>query len=426
MAERQVAPTIDGIRADHVARYRWAAQDMVRNGLRSVQDCGCGVGYGSWLMHKAGLSVWSWDKSSDAVEYGNRHYNGPAYSVAMEPSTQEYDATTCFEVLEHIDNPSEWLRSIKSKVLYASVPNEDHFPWRPTMNLHKRHYTEDEFRALLEGAGWDIVGMRHQEGPESDVGHLPGRTLVAKCAPAKKEQEDLDIKGKHITILGMGPSLDAFTDKVKRMGGSSAFCDEVWGINALGEVYLCDRIFHMDDVRIQEARAAAKPQSNIANMVKWLKVHPGPIYTCHVEPGYAGLVRYPLEDVVKELGHAYFNSTVAYAVALAIYGGARRISLFGVDFTLANSHHGEQGRACVEYWLAVAKERGIAISLPQSTSLMDACEGLDALFYGFRDGYKVRWKSDGHISVEPRDELTSVEEIEERYDHSKPVNPVLR
>ena len=130
----------------------------------------------------------------------------------------------------------------------------------------------------------------------------------------------------HITILGLGPSLDDYVYHVKCLGGRSAYCDEVWGINAVGDVLACDRIIHMDDVRVQERRAEARPQSNIANMVKWLRKTSVPVYTCHVEPGFASLVEYPLNDVIGNLGECYFNGTAAYAIALAISLYVRQFS----------------------------------------------------------------------------------------------------
>jgi hypothetical protein len=42
----------------------------------------------------------------------------------------------------------------------------------------------------------------------------------------------------------------------------------------------------MDDVRIQEIRAAARPESNIATMLGWMRKHPGPIYTSRLHPDY--------------------------------------------------------------------------------------------------------------------------------------------
>src|SRR5690349_20483929 len=100
---------------------------------------------------------------------------------------------------------------------------------------------------------------------------------------------------RHVVLLALGPSVSTYLEIVKRAGGRAKFCDEVWTINALGDVFACDRVFHMDDVRIQEIRAAANPDSNIATMLKWMKVHPGPIYTSRPHEDYPGLVAFPLE-----------------------------------------------------------------------------------------------------------------------------------
>ncbi|HAF38252.1 MAG TPA: hypothetical protein DCG72_04630, partial [Gammaproteobacteria bacterium] len=80
----------------------------------------------------------------------------------------------------------------------------------------------------------------------------------------------------HVTIVGLGPSMNMFVELTKRLGGINGYCDEVWGINAVGNVLVCDRIFQMDDMNIQEARAKLNPNGNIATMCRWLKDHPGP------------------------------------------------------------------------------------------------------------------------------------------------------
>jgi hypothetical protein len=163
----------------------------------------------------------------------------------------------------------------------------------------------------------------------------------------------------HVAILGLGPSLAQYMAIARGLGGRSAYCDEVWAINNLGDVFQCDRIFHMDDVRIQEIRAAAAPDSNIANMLRWMRRTPARSYTSRAHPDYPGLVEFPLEDVINDLGFAYLNNTAAYAVAYAIHIGVKKISLYGCDFTYPNAHDAEKGRACVEYWLGFAKARGI-------------------------------------------------------------------
>lgn len=239
---------------------------------------------------------------------------------------------------------------------------------------------------------------------------------------------------EHVSIVGLGPSCATFFELTRRLGGVSAWCDEVWGINAIGDVLKCDRIFHMDDVRVQEIRAAAKPDGNIAAMLKWLKTAPGPVYTSIVRDGYPGLVAFPLEDVLNRKhdsngGAPYFNSTAAYAIAYAVHIGVKRISLFGLDYTLPNRHDAEKGRACCEFWLGIAAARGIEITVPDSSSMMDACEKPEHRLYGY-DCVDVQLsdQEDGSVKVSmtPRENLPTAAEIEDRYDHTKHQNPLMR
>jgi hypothetical protein len=234
---------------------------------------------------------------------------------------------------------------------------------------------------------------------------------------------------EHVVILGLGPSLECYVDVVKRLGARRKFADEVWAINALGDIIQCDRVFHMDDVRVQEIRAAAKPQSNIAAMLEWLKTHPGPVYTSRPHADYPGLVAFPLEDVINSCGIAYFNSTAAYAVAYAIHIGVKKITLFGIDYTLPNAHHAEKGRGCVEFHLGIAKARGIVIGIPDNTSLLDSAAPIEERVYGY-DTVTLDMSTDENgvvvVSMTPHDEAPTAAEIESRYDHSKHPNTLMK
>lgn len=219
----------------------------------------------------------------------------------------------------------------------------------------------------------------------------------------------------HVAIVALGDSVNSYLSLTKRMGGRWALADQVWAINALGGVLDCDLIFHMDDVRVQEIRAEAMPGSNIEAMLQWLRKHPGPIMTSRAVEGYPGLVEFPLEEVLAEFGNVYFNSTVAYAVAYAVWLGVKKISLFGCDFTYPNLHQAEQGRGCVEFWLGRATERGIEIGLPQSTTLMDAGMNGGRVLYGY-DAVNVEI-TDGKVTFTEK-ELPTASEIEAAYNHS--------
>ena len=178
----------------------------------------------------------------------------------------------------------------------------------------------------------------------------------------------------------------------------------------------------MDDVRVQEIRAKARPDTNIARMLEWLKTHPGPIMTSRAHPDYPGLVEFPLEDVLNKLGYDYFNSTAAYAIAYAIFIGVEKLSLWGFDFTYPSAHDAEKGRGCCEYWIGVAMARGIKIAVPKSSTLLDAYVPGDRRLYGYDTvDVKIVEQPDQSVKVEftERETLPSAEEVERAYDHSR-------
>jgi len=455
--ERQVAPTLAGIRRDHVARYEWAALKLKQPG--KVIDVACGVGYGTFVLASCGYWVRGLDLDREALEYARKHYahhraEYRQFNAAKPVKLDTADAAVCFETIEHLEDPRPLLKALRqaAPVLLASVPNELVFPHRGRVKFHHRHYTPGQFEALLRECGWAVTSWWGQEGPESEVeADRMGRTLIAmaerlvgqvqpKAPPARPARAVASLKvaapatvPEHVTIVGLGPSRRMFFDLICELGGKSAYCDEVWGLNAVGDVLRCDRIFHMDDVRIQELRAAARPDSNIAGLVKWLKRHPGPVYTSVVRDGYPGLVAYPLQDVLNGRldsngGAPYFNSTAAYAIAYAVHIGVKRLSLFGLDYTLPNAHRAEKGRACCEFWLGIAAARGIEISVPEQTSLLDACEPEELRLYGY-DCVDVALhdtpEGGVEVSFKDKDRIPTAAEIEARYDHARHPNSLV-
>lgn len=442
--ERQVAPDISGIRRDHVARYEWAAEVLQQRCPRGhIIDAACGVGYGARLLADAGFRITAIDRSEEAVAYAREHYAHKNIIYRVADAVQlghvgPHDAAVSFETIEHLEHPLPLLHALRcAPLLLASVPNETHFPFRG-YKFHARHYTREQFTSLLGAARFATTEILGQVGPHSRVGKKAGRTLIvvaerkdgAVVAPvAPKQKANRASVPNSIAILGLGLSLRTFVNAAKGLGGRAKVADEIWTINALGDLFQCDRVFHMDDVRIQEIRAKADPDGNIAAMLAWLKSHPGPVYTSQPHPDYPGLVKYPLAAVLNSCdGQQYMNSTAAHAIAYAVHLGVKKIMCFGMDFTLPNSHHAEQGRACVEFWLGFARARGIDIRVPKESSLLDACEPWERRIYGY-DAVHLKIKGapgNYRTSMRPRKDLPTAAEIERRYDHARHPNPLMR
>lgn len=77
--------------------------------------------------------------------------------------------------------------------------------------------------------------------------------------------------------------------------------------------------------------------------------------------------RYPFEKVASVTGD-YFNSSIAYMVALAIYENVNSISLFGVDMKAEEEFFYQ--RPNLEYLLGLAKGRGIDINIPEQCPVL--------------------------------------------------------
>jgi hypothetical protein len=449
--ERQVAPSIEGIRKDHVARYEFVTGRLKRImatgestgnffiGEDLVLDCASGVGYGSWLMSSRASHVNAIDIDIEAVRYAREHYSKHNIDYFQHDLSEEfcgihYDVAVAFECIEHIENPLEFLTWIDADVLYASVPNELVFPYK-NYKFHYRHYTPEQFEALLNLAGWQVDEWHGQVDDQSEVApNVQGRTIIATCTRQSGEAgsflitdtyKDLpevstkDVhKKKSVAIVAMGGSCSNYLMLATKEGTRKKVADEIWAINSMGGVIQHDRLFAMDDLMVQEMRAQADPDGNVAGLLSVLKEHAG-FYTSKNYDGYNS-VEYPLEAVCNTVGHNYFNSTVAYAVGLAITEGFTQIQFYGVDFSYPDRHEVEKGRGCIEFLIGVAITRDIEIAISGDSYLLDTASPAEERLYGY-DAEHIDFEHiDGRtvVTKRQRDKLPTVEEIEKRYDKS--------
>lgn len=187
-----------------------------------------------------------------------------------------------------------------------------------------------------------------------------------------------DLSGKTIAIVAMGKSHDQFVMAKTH----SQPIDEVWAINAMAGVIYHDRVFMMDPASRFLDSEDAGSQTGLMRSV--LAQHTGPIYTCELDDRCPGLVEYPLEDVVNAVGTWYLNNTVAFAIAFAIAAKVKQIMMYGVDFSYkGNVHFAEAGRACCEFLLSKATERGILVGIAQTSSLLDTSLPPQEKLYGY-------------------------------------------
>ncbi len=210
------------------------------------------------------------------------------------------------------------------------------------------------------------------------------------------------LEGKSVAIIGLGVSQVDFAIGLEN---SSAW-DEIWCINSAGLVYPADRIFALDPAsRFFDSDDAGK-QTNA--MIKLMSESDVPIYTCEEDPRIKNPVRYPVEDVCNATKCAYMNTTVAFAIAYALYNKVGRIDLFGIDFSYKeNMHFAEAGRACVEFWISKCMSEDIIVGISGRSTVLDSNVPATEKLYGFHrlDKPLVAVPHEGRFLIGPFDEI---------------------
>lgn len=172
------APT-SSVHGEHVARYRWAAP--LAEG-RDVLDAGCGVGYGSAMLSRAGArSVTGVDAFAGAVldarerdRHGNAFLLGDLREIPLPDDS--IDLVVCFEVIEHIvEQPqvlAEFRRVLRPDGLLAiSSP----VPGRIDVENphHVSELTATELRTLLGSTFAEVALVDQYTAIGSVVGSDP-------------------------------------------------------------------------------------------------------------------------------------------------------------------------------------------------------------------------------------------------------------
>lgn len=166
-ADRERAPHLE--QPVHRPRLEKAAEFVLQAaaelGRISVAvDLGCGDGgLLSLLAGESTIQAWGYDfQPSNAAGWAERWVAARALDVFGEGRREAImgDVSICTEVLEHLADPHEVVRWIADQSAYLVASS----PWTET-NLshdacHAWAWDMDGYRALLEGAGFEVV--RHE------------------------------------------------------------------------------------------------------------------------------------------------------------------------------------------------------------------------------------------------------------------------
>lgn len=206
-------------------------------------------------------------------------------------------------------------------------------------------------------------------------------------------------RGKHIAIIGNGPSIIQTTSDGKRLGKvdidqllKQVGCGDAlpWTINGGWYYHPTSTLgFQMDDVK-GPAMAVHPNPDWYASLTRDAQI---PIITSVSYDDYPATVSFPLEQAIRFAGYVYFAESISYMIIFAAMCGVKRITLLGVDYQEGCR---PQERACTEFWLGWAHAQGIeVVSAKNSMILKSVHEEKYYMpgFYGYNTAkFPLEWK----------------------------------
>ncbi len=152
---------------------------LIRNASKmrkgSLLDYGCGVGVFTARAERAGWTVAGIELSNAARAKANEKLRSSSVVRSRDELSESttYDVVTLFHVLEHLDDPVETLRWIRSKMnaggaLIVAVPNHEspdakHYGpfWAAwDVPIHYWHFSKTSVAELAKTTGWFVSEVR--------------------------------------------------------------------------------------------------------------------------------------------------------------------------------------------------------------------------------------------------------------------------
>ncbi len=268
-------------------------------------------------------------------------------------------------------------------------------------------------------------GGRNQRGEPCGIASVDGpcarhRTEVETATAlvvAEKRAEVTEILNPDFGFKV--PPFTRLKDKVAIVGFTSHRIEalklddswELWGLNELYRYMPPERFHRWFEIHDRELLCKDEDGQKHFEDMKTL-LGDMPIYMHHKHDDIPGSVKFPMEEMCRQLKSEYWTNCPAEMIGLAILMGYKSIRMFGVDMA-TDTEYGQQ-RPCCEYWLGVAMGRGIEIEVPEQSDLLK-CVGV----YGYEsEGTALTRKLTDRLAwlhEQDNDRLASIRQIEGMY-----------
>jgi len=159
-----------------------------------ICDVGCGLGSFLEICDKAGWFTYGIDISEYAIEEAKKARRTKAKLAVHDiqdgiPFEEELDVITCFDVVEHLENPEKALTNIylklkKGGILLLTTPNLRSRVWKRISGwqqdeTHISLKKPEEWKKSLDGIGFRVISLRtgfpileHKGGVKALAGKL--------------------------------------------------------------------------------------------------------------------------------------------------------------------------------------------------------------------------------------------------------------
>lgn len=170
-------------------------------------------------------------------------------------------------------------------------------------------------------------------------------------------QEDDIIQPRKVAIVGTSDTsrhLAPFDDTSWEMWVIGSACSPATNARI-------DRVFEVHNQR------SLNNDPGLDEELAFLRTTTIPVWMQDIPDWVPAAVQYPTDAITKEFGH-YFTNTISYMLALAIYEGVDEIGIWGVDMAHGTEYAAQ--RPSCEYFIGIARGRGIPVYIPPQSDLL--------------------------------------------------------
>jgi hypothetical protein len=243
---------------------------------------------------------------------------------------------------------------------------------------------------------------RKMDIPEVTLEATPEPVTAEVASPAPPEAAPVKPRRKKVAIIGFTPT--------RNLAPYQNDDYDIWCLNDLFEsLPRYDRVYQIHDRQSIDTHTT---RGEKVTYIKRLRELGCPIYMIEGYPDIPNSHAFPLDDIIKHFGCAYFTNSISYMIAHAIYehdtiGPLEDLHIYGVDMAVGTEFVNQ--RPSCEYWLGLAAGRGIRIYLPNESDLLKA-----RFLYGFERDKEEAFNKKCASSVKMMNERLGMARKQER------------